>query len=513
MIAIRKTATTLVALAATAALAPSAGADTAGDPPVPDQQKPQKIMRVADALARAGRPVADVAVLNVDTGVDLQHPGLTSRLVRLSTSADIPATDPVPEHEQDRLPPLSAGDYGFDLIGTNQASDKRDFQGRPILEEDTNPDDPIDGSGHGTAVAGIIGGVAPNARLVALRTCWDDQCWQRLQAISIDWAAANTAARVVTISKPTGPLEDTLRDAIRNHPEILFVTVPSGDDGAFDAENRDTGACGADSPNVLCVSTSTPDDRLDCGAYGEDVVDVAVPTRNNVTTTNGGGYQTTGCSTAYAAAGAAGVATILRGIDPAATPQEVKNAIVDSVRKAPEWQGRSVSGGIVDAKAAVELFQQRRGIAAPPEASSSQAPSAPAEQPQQTAPAPSTAQPAPTVAGPALTLALAHNVVRRTATVVGSLSKAATLHLTLERPRHGRRMGGTCKVSGRLSRRAPRCVRYMPVASLVRDQAQGTFSITVPLRRLSRGSYRLSGYAVDAAGNRSADVTAPLRVK
>jgi hypothetical protein len=142
------------------------------------------------------------------------------------------------------------------------------------------------------------------------------------------------------------------------------VTIPSGNGGAFDADPTNPFPCNANLANVICVSTSAPDDGLDCGAYGPETVDVAAPTQNSVTTQNSGGFQPTGCATSYAAPTVAGVAAILFGMRPNATPAEVKQAIISTARPAGAWQGRSVSGGIVDAAAAVQAMGG--GINPPP---------------------------------------------------------------------------------------------------------------------------------------------------
>jgi subtilisin family serine protease len=265
-----------------------------------------------------GGQLHDVPVAVLDTGFDLQHPALAPHVL--------------------------------------QGVPGRDFAG-----SDGDPDDPRRGSGHGTAVAGVLAGVAPNARLVPLRSCWDDdQCWQTIQVRAIDWAVKRAGARVVSMSWLSGPLEPGLRRAIRRYPRVLFVAIPSGNGTPYDADREDPEPCNIGAPNVLCVSTSSPRDGLDCGAFGARSVDVAVPTRDIRTTLNGGSYGTTACATSYAAPEAAGVAAILFGADPHATASRVRRAIIFGARRVPAWRGRSVSGGIVDAAAALRRLRHAR---------------------------------------------------------------------------------------------------------------------------------------------------------
>ncbi len=350
-----------LALAIAAAVLACAVANAwAARPSDPDagSQQPLRIMRVPQAVTAAG-PLKPVNVLVADTGLDLTHPDLAPRLFSLPAAVPAPNPDGVPDPGT-----VSAGAPGWDLIGSLEPSD---------LAPDPDPSDPPTGTGHGTAVAGLLGaawdngiggaGVAPNARFVALRTCWDgDQCYQYVQAAAFDWAAARKV-RVVSMSWLVGEPEQEFADSIRNAKRTLFVAIPSGPEpgSSIDGEGESRAPCTLKrAPNVLCVTTSGPNNRPSCGAYGRRSVDVAVPVENSVTTTNGGGFGATSCATSYAAPTAAGVATILFGAEPKATPKQVKAAIIDSAHRGRAFRHKSVSGGVINAKAALKLLRHRR---------------------------------------------------------------------------------------------------------------------------------------------------------
>jgi hypothetical protein len=506
---VRRVTGVLLALAACAAAAPAAQAAAPTDPQAGGQE-PLSILRVPQALDAAGRPLQDVPVLVADTGLDLDHPDIAPRLFANPQPGNAPNPDGVPPKV------VPAGAPGWDLLGSAGP-------GQP-LAPDGDPSDPSGGSGHGTLVAGILGaawnngaggaGVAPNARFVALRTCWDDdQCYQYIQASAIGWASTR-GARVASFSWLSGPLENELRDAITQHAQTLFVTIPSGNGGASDVDGEDPQPCGLDAPNVLCVTTSAPDDGLDCGGYGARAVDVAVPTRNTVTTTKDGGFTTTGCATSFAAPTAAGIATILFGIDPTATPADVKAAIVDSARKVPAWSGKSVSGGVADAEAAVRLFQERRGI------------------PAGTAPGTGTTPGGPTTpttgtdrTKPVLTLRR-RGASRRAVRLSLRTSEPATVRLTIERRGTGRRVGRTCRATSAANRRRPRCTRWSVRRSTSVALAAGKAgvapaaarTVSLPLvdarrRALPRGSYRVVARTTDRAGNVGTARRLTLRVR
>lgn len=303
---------------------------------------PLQTMRVPEAIQAAGQ-LSAVTVMPLDTGIDLDHPFFADRLFKLP----FPTKAPDPDGTGTQ-PNVKKDAPGWDLIGTNAPGE---------LKGDADPSDPDGGTGHGTLVSGVLGTVSPNAKFLAMRTCWDnDECFQYVQESAIKWSASR-GVRVVSMSWLSGDIEDGLRDAIKAHSQMLFVTIPSGNGGAFDADGDNPQPCGQDLPNVLCVSTSSANDGLDCGAFGPKSVDVAVPTRGIKAPTNGGGTTTTGCATSFAAPAAAGVASILFGAKPDATAAEVKAAIVASARKVPAWKGKSVSGGIIDAAAALQTLK------------------------------------------------------------------------------------------------------------------------------------------------------------
>jgi subtilase family protein len=335
----------------------SAGGATGAAPTDPQagNQQPLNIMRVPQALDILGRQPAGVKVMVQDTGLDLQHPDLRGRLFTFRS--------PTPAPSAGGGGTIPRGGHGWDIIGQTNgcAPDGED--------PDANPDDPVGCSGHGTAVAGVLGaawnngkfaaGVAPNARFVAMRSCWDgDQCYDHIQPAVAEWAGDH-GVRVVTFSWLSGP-NPPMTAAMRRSPRTLFVGIPSGNGGAFNADPTNPFPCTANIPNIICVTTSAPNGGLDCGAFGRTSVDVAVPTRNMTTTRNGGGSFRTGCATSYASPVAGGVATILFGLFPTATPAQVKRAMIDGARDVGAWNNKSVSEGILNAVGAVRALRRIR---------------------------------------------------------------------------------------------------------------------------------------------------------
>lgn len=483
-----------------------------------DPQYPQQIasggalsvLREPQALATLGTtPLAEVLVTSLDTGLDLTHPDLAGRVATVAEGTPAPTVYGQPPTNPAVVP--AGGSKGWDLIG---------FPDQPqdgSVQPDPDPTDPAGKTGHGTAVTGIMAagfnngvggaGIAPNARILPIRSCWDfDNCFGSIQADAVPWAVAR-GVRVFSMSWLQGPPAqdgtwgDGLDAAIHAAPNALFVAIPSGNGGAADA-GTDRRPCGDPSPNILCVSTSAPDDGLDCGEYNATMVDLAVPTQNNVTTVNGGGQTTTGCATSYAAPTAAGAAAVLFGLDPSASASDVRAALVDSARPAAAWQGRSVSGGILDLNAAVKLFAQRRGIALKSDAVVIVEPDRPGG-----------GGGGDTVKPTFSKLSLSRTTIRRgrSASLTVTVSEPSGLVMSLKRGVSGRRSrSGTCVKPSSAPRRARRCTRYVtgPLVHLPAVGA-GTTKLTFRARNdagtaLSTGKYKASVVAIDAAGNRSA---------
>ena len=468
-------------------------------------------------------PLADVLVTNLDTGLDLDNPEFAGRL------ASVPAGTPAPLSFGSPPPPPTTvpagGSPGWDLIGT--------LTENANVAPDPDPTDPVGQTSHGTLVAGILGaafdngvggvGVAPNARFLAIRSCWDDDdCFQSIQSDAVDWAAAR-GVRVFSMSwlATKSDYEMALEPAVAAASNALFVAIPGGNGEGGQPADNDRRPCGDPGANILCVSTSSPEDGQDCGEYNPTIVDLAVPTQNNVTVLNGGGSTPTGCATSFAAPMAAGAAAVLFGLDPTATPAVVKQALIDSARPVAAWAGKSVSGGVLDLDAAVKLFAQRRGIAlvadAPPSPPSSpSSPSSPGGR-DRTPPRLTSLSLSPSTF--AVAAAKGHSArAHRGSTLTLTVSERGSAKVTVARRPTGRRVGGRCVAQTRANRHHAACTRYgaMSVAltftGLVAGANRRAFSGRVGGHALARGRYRATAVATDAALNRSARRTADFTI-
>jgi thermitase len=218
--------------------------------------------------------------------------------------------------------------------------------------------DATDDDGHGTAVASeIVGrtvGVARGARLVVAKVLDARGAGTTAQlAAGIDYVGAQ-GARVAVVSVG-GARSAAVEQAIAAHPGTLYVVAAGNAGGDVDGGAAAPAAswpCAEDAANVLCVSASGRDDALAAiSNRGAVSVDLAAPGVSVPAATLTGTGTWTG--TSFAAPLVAGTAAVLFGADPSATVAQVKAAIVGSADPVAALAGTSVSGGRLDAAAAL----------------------------------------------------------------------------------------------------------------------------------------------------------------
>jgi subtilisin family serine protease len=216
----------------------------------------------------------------VDSGVDGSHPALGGRLV--------------------------------DSVSVDRRGD--DWEVLPV--------EPTDLVGHGTACAGIIHGIAPEAELVSIRVLGaDNRGSGGAFATGLLWAIEASGASVVNLSLSSrseamyGPLHEVADEAyFRN---VLFVAaannVAVASYPSLFASVVSVAAHDLADPSVWLYNPTPP---VEFGAYG---LNVDVAWRDGATMT------VTGNS--FAAPHIAGYAALIRAAHPGITPFEVKSLL------------------------------------------------------------------------------------------------------------------------------------------------------------------------------------------
>lgn len=222
--------------------------------------------------------------------------------------------------------------YTHDEFG-GRASLGHDF----VLEDDPDNTDPNqapgeDCSGHGTHVAGTVGGatygVAKDVDLVSVRVFGCTGGSPRSRTIAaVDWVTGNAVQPAVVNMSLGGGANNALDVAIENSIEAGFHYVTS-------AGNSNNDACyysPARSPVVLTVGASQIDDhRAWFSNYGPCVdvyaPGVAITSASNVDNTSTNLYN----GTSMASPHVAGIVAMYLENNPGATPAQVLSAIVDN---------------------------------------------------------------------------------------------------------------------------------------------------------------------------------------
>ena len=288
----------------------------------------------ADISATAAWDVTtatNAIVAVVDTGVSYMHPDLIGNAWR--NPGD---------------PPNGLDDDSDDFTD--------DVFGADFFSNDSNPDD--DG-GHGTHVAGIIGGQGNNAVGVS-GVSWDVNVMSLKfldengegntadAANAIDFAVAH-GARIVNASWGGPSFSQALYGAIRRAGERgSMVVAAAGNEGANSDANPDYPAA-FDLPNVVSVAATDRGDRLlDFSNYGAKSVDLAAPGDDIYSTvptvTDPSGYASFS-GTSMAAPFVSGAAALYLSRYPQASVDQIKAALLQSVDRLPSLAGKTVTGG------------------------------------------------------------------------------------------------------------------------------------------------------------------------
>ena len=278
---------------------------------------------------------AGITVAVVDSGVDTGHPDLAGRLVP-----------------------------GYDFV-----------------DRDSNPND---ANGHGTHVTGTIAagqngvggvGVAPEARVMPLRVLDASGSGGSAAVANAFSYAGSRGVRVVNASLGSSASSEVELSAIRRYPNTLFV-VAAGNGGSDGVGDDNDGAanvfpCEYAEPNVFCVGASDADDmRATFSNFGATKVDLFAPGEEIVSTYprslgDGSGVAVLS-GTSMATPHVAGAAALAGASQTGWSTAQLKTALMDSVDRPPALAGRSVSGGRLNAAAALGLVMRpQTGTPAP----------------------------------------------------------------------------------------------------------------------------------------------------
>lgn len=215
-------------------------------------------------------------------------------------------------------------------IDTGVEFDHPDLRDQVILNKNFVDGNPYAPEMHGTAIAGIIAahadndlgivGIAPQAKLIVLRACWQessdhdaDVCSSFTLAKALQFAL-NQNVQIINLSLggPRDKLLERLLDvALADDITIVSAVDPQVSDGGFPASHT----------GVLAVAS---DDAL------VDRADVLLAPGRDIPTTILGGRWNFVAGSSFAAAHVSGLAALLRELAPQIKPGQMRDALVSA---------------------------------------------------------------------------------------------------------------------------------------------------------------------------------------
>jgi len=273
-----------------------------------------------------------VVIADIDTGVDLTNPDLSSQILAASENFSV-------------SPPTSDVQAEGSASGFYHATT---VDGVMVA---------IGGNGWGGA------GAAPEAKVLALK-CSDDGSL----ADSCIYAAGEYAiaqhVQVINMSFGEAVSSDATLASLVSDAETagILVTASAGNAGTDNDSSPVLPANYATTyPNVISVgATDNQDNLASYSDYGATTVDVMAPGTGMFTDypTYSGFDNAYVSGTSYAAPMVASTAALLWSVDPALTYAQVKNDILTSVHDVAGLSSKCVTGGVVDAQAALALVNE-----------------------------------------------------------------------------------------------------------------------------------------------------------
>ena len=279
-----------------------------------------------------GNMLAPIKIAVIDSGVDYNHPDLTSQIdVSLAEKFGIPGVDDDGNGYVDDI-------YGYDFAN-----------------KDGDPMD--DGDGHGTHCAGVIGaahnsigvaGVMAHVKIVPIKFLNAEGVGETIDAISSIDYAIKRGVRVMSNSWGGEEREQSLLDAIAAAESAGITFVAAAGNDASDNDTVDSFPGNYELSNIISVGSFASTGAMsDFSNYGIETVHVMAP-GTNILSTYKGKYATLS-GTSMAAPHVAGIVGLLLSQEPNLNPQAIRERLIRTSVQTPKLKMSSISRGRVDA--------------------------------------------------------------------------------------------------------------------------------------------------------------------
>jgi len=283
---------------------------------------------------------ANTVIADIDTGVNYNHPDLAAN---------------------SWINPGEIAGNGIDDDGNGYIDDTRgwDFV--------NNDNDPIDDNGHGSHTAGTFGAVGNNGvgvtgvnwqcKIMALKFLNSAGSGSTSGALGALNYAVNKGVKVSNNSWGGGGFSQSMLDALNSAAGIGHVFVAAAGNGGADqiGDNNDSlpsYPASYNAANVISVASTTNNDtRSSFSNYGATSVDLGAP-GSTIYSTYGSGYAYLS-GTSMATPHVTGVVALVQTLNPTWTHVQVKQRILSTARPVSALSGITVTGGVLNAAAAV----------------------------------------------------------------------------------------------------------------------------------------------------------------
>ena len=193
-----------------------------------------------------------------------------------------------------------------------------------------NDNTPQDGNGHGTHVAGTIGGkeygVAKAVKIVPVRVLDNEGSGTTEQVVAgIDWVVKHHSGPSVANMSLGGPVDQVLDDAVRNAIKSgVTFALAAGNDGQSALLQSPARVSAA----ITVAASDIDDNQAEFSNYGK-AIDLFAPGVDITSSWNDSDTGSNSISgTSMASPHVAGAAALYLGLHPSATPAEVSAALV-----------------------------------------------------------------------------------------------------------------------------------------------------------------------------------------
>jgi subtilisin family serine protease len=226
-----------------------------------------------------------------------------------------------------------------------------------------NTNNPFDDNGHGTHTAGTIGAIGNNGvgvvgvnwqtQIMALKFLDASGSGNDLGAAEAVRYAADHGARVSNNSYGGGDGGTTLSDAIAYAASKGDVFVAAAGNSGQNTDQTPNYPSAYPSDNIIAVAAIDSDGSLaSFSNYGPTTVDIAAPGVAVYSTLPGGNYASWS-GTSMATPHVTGTVALVLALHPDWSYSQLIQQVLSTARPDPALSGLTVTGGVVDAGAAV----------------------------------------------------------------------------------------------------------------------------------------------------------------